>query len=218
MLKRIQAKKSQHRRKHSPGIVLLLVGVWSLLLGWGMAIAIETPKPTDRLVSSQEEALQEFPIANNSLQPATLSSGNPDTANPATLLAQTVDPVPQSYTLGQELYLQNCASCHIAVPPAVLPTETWRDLLQDQQHYGTQVPRLMSPAILIVWNYLRTFSRPKLPDEAPPYRVGVSRYFKALHPRVKFSQPVQLATCISCHSNASQYNFRKLTPEWQNAP
>ncbi len=38
----------------------------------------------------------------------------------------TVDIIPDRYQLGQELYLENCASCHIGIPPAVLPTQTWQ--------------------------------------------------------------------------------------------
>ncbi|MGL5805822.1 MAG: cytochrome C, partial [Xenococcaceae cyanobacterium] len=39
--------------------------------------------------------------------------------------------------LGQELYLQNCSSCHIPIAAEVLPTDTWRALLSNpQKHYG----------------------------------------------------------------------------------
>ena len=51
----------------------------------------------------------------------------------------TVDVVPDRYKFGQELYLENCATCHIGVPPSVLPTQTWQGLLQDSQHYGVEV-------------------------------------------------------------------------------
>jgi len=218
MSKRISSKKYQWQRGRSPVVVLLLLIVSSLILGWGMALAIGTPNLTKELVSSQWQETPAFEVANTSFGPPVPTSAIAYNENPLILAQQTLDPVPQSYELGQELYLKNCATCHIAVPPAVLPTETWRDLLQDQQHYGVQVPRLMSPSILIVWNYLRAFSRSKLPDEASPYRVRDSRYFKALHPRVKSSEPIQLSTCISCHSSANEFNFRKLSPQWQNSP
>ncbi len=47
-----------------------------------------------------------------------------------------LDPVPERYQLGLELYLKNCGTCHRALPPAVMPRETWQQLLQDEQHYG----------------------------------------------------------------------------------
>lgn len=130
----------------------------------------------------------------------------------------TVDPITNSQKLGQELYIENCGTCHIALPPAVLPTETWRQLLQDTQHYGVELTRLAEPHRLIIWNYLRTFSRVQRKEEEVPYRVAQSRFFKALHPRVKFSIPVDIKNCVTCHPGATEYDFRKLTPEWENSP
>lgn len=129
----------------------------------------------------------------------------------------TVDPVPRRYQLGQELYLENCSSCHIAVPPAVLPTQTWRPLLQDSQHYGVNLPLLVDPPRLLVWKYLLNFSRPTFKEEETPYRLNESRYFKALHPKVKLSRPVQLSSCALCHPSAANYNFRSLTPKWESS-
>ncbi len=127
----------------------------------------------------------------------------------------TVDIVPSRFQLGQELYLENCATCHIALPPAVMPTQTWQRLLQDPQHYGVTLPQLVDPPRLLIWNYLRNFSRPLLKEEPTPYRVGESRYFKALHPNVKLPRPVDVSSCVSCHSSATEYNFRRLSPEWE---
>lgn len=130
----------------------------------------------------------------------------------------TVDVVPQRYQLGQELYLENCATCHIGLPPAVLPSQTWAQLLPDDQHYGVQIAPLREPFLQIVWKYVSTYSRPLLKDEQTPYRLSQSRYFKALHPKVEFSQPITVHSCATCHPGASQFDFRSLTPEWQNAP
>lgn len=127
----------------------------------------------------------------------------------------TVDVVPERYQLGQELYLENCASCHIAVPPAVLPTQTWQRILQDPQHYGVNIKPLVDPSRLIVWQYLQVFSRSQTQEEETPYRLQESRYFKALHPQVKLPRPLELSSCASCHPSAADFNFRSLTPEWQ---
>ena len=130
----------------------------------------------------------------------------------------TVDRIPERYQLGQQLYLENCATCHIGLPPQVLPTETWRRLLQDPQHYGQTLKLLVDPPRLLVWNYLQTFSRPQAKDEELAYRVINSRYFKALHPRVKLPQPANISSCVTCHPGVSQYNFRNLSSEWENSP
>jgi Dihaem cytochrome c len=130
----------------------------------------------------------------------------------------TVDVVPAQYKLGQELYLENCSTCHLALPPAVLPTQTWKNLLEDSQHYGAQLQPLIDPPRVLVWRYLQTFSRPQRKDEETAYRVKNSRYFKALHPKVKLPQPVQINSCVSCHPSANDYNFRRLSPEMENSP
>ncbi|WP_338022948.1 diheme cytochrome C [Argonema galeatum] len=151
----------------------------------------------------------------------TLITQLPGETQPAAEISPTgtVDLVPERYQLGQELYLKNCATCHIGIPPAVLPTETWRDILQDEQHYGKKLTPLIDPERLLVWEYLRTFSRTQTAEEErTPYRIAQSRYFKALHPRVKLPQPVTMGSCLSCHSKADGYDFRSLTSEWQNAP
>lgn len=130
----------------------------------------------------------------------------------------TVDPVPERYQLGQELYWENCAPCHLGIPPQVFPTQTWQNLLQETEHYGRQLTLLGNPQRTLVWNYLKYFSRPLSEGEEVPYRVTSSRYFKALHPRVNFTAPVKISTCVSCHPGGAQYNFRELTKEWQNSP
>lgn len=127
-----------------------------------------------------------------------------------------IDYVPEQYQLGQEIYLENCSSCHIAIPPAVLPSETWRQIIQDpQRHYGTRLPTIFKPKLLIMWKYLLTFSRPVYEDETVPYRLQNSRYFKALHPKVDLPENVSPQTCITCHPNASQFDFLTLSSEWQ---
>jgi hypothetical protein len=130
----------------------------------------------------------------------------------------TVDVVPSQYQLGQELYLENCSSCHIALPPEIFPTQTWKNLLEDSQHYGSQLKPLVDPPRILIWRYLATFSRPQLEEEQTPYRLNNSRYFKALHPKVKLPRPLEINSCASCHPGVNEYNFRRLTPEWENSP
>ena len=125
-----------------------------------------------------------------------------------------VETVEAPYRLGQEFYLEACATCHLGIPPAVLPTQTWKTLLQDAQHYGVMLEPLRDPKQLLVWNYLRLYSRPIAQDEAIPYRIQASRYFKALHPKVDLPPSVKLSSCVSCHPQATGFDFRTLSGEW----
>jgi len=125
----------------------------------------------------------------------------------------TVDVVPKEHKLGQKLYLENCSGCHLAIPPAVLPTQTWKNLLQDQQHYGATLKLLVDPPRILVWRYLSTFSRLHKEEERTPYRINKSRFFKALHPQVEFQRPVKVGSCVTCHPGAENYNFRKISDQ-----
>jgi hypothetical protein len=127
----------------------------------------------------------------------------------------TVDVVPAQYQLGQQIFIENCSTCHLALPPEVFPIQTWKNILEDSQHYGANITPLTGIQRNLVWRYVSTFSRVKLEDENIPYRLNRSRYFKALHPGVELPKPVTMGSCVSCHPGANEYNFRKLTPEWE---
>ncbi len=175
----IQPKPRRIRRR-SPVILIGILLIWSLILGWGLAQAVETPQNSAEI--------------------------------------ETVDVVSGNFKIAQQSYLENCATCHIGIPPAVFPTQTWRDLLQDSQHYGATLTPLADPNRSLVWNYLKTYSRQALEDERTPYRLNESKPFKILHPKVEAPRPITLSSCISCHPGTNQYNFRKLSANWENAP
>ena len=120
----------------------------------------------------------------------------------------------ERYQAGQEVYLKNCATCHIGIPPAVMPTQTWRALIEDAQHYGVMVKPVEEPDRQLLWRYLQIYSRPIDDGESIPYRIGSARYFRALHPGVKLPEKVQLESCVICHPGVNQFNFRKLSSEW----
>ena len=131
----------------------------------------------------------------------------------------SVDPVPTRYEPGFQAYLETCASCHIAVPPEVLPTESWREILRKpDNHFGVVIPNYNRLTQLLIWDYLSNFSRPLPPDSPLPLYVEKSRYFKALHPRVTMPPDMTSKSCVTCHPNVKNFNFRTLTPEWNDAP
>lgn len=132
---------------------------------------------------------------------------------------KSTDLVPSRYQLGYESYLETCSGCHLPIPPAVLPIESWKRLLeQPDKHYGTSLTGFNRLTQRLMWDYLSTFSRPLSINEPLPLYVEQSRYFKALHPRVDLPKPTSSKTCLVCHPKAEQFDYRTLTPEWENAP
>ncbi len=198
MSKRMRSKIRRHKQNRSPITLLALLFVWSISLGWGIALTLGQATPS---LALEGTATKDF-IA----QATSEEIG-------------TVDPINPNYQLGKELYLDNCASCHVPLPPEVLPSETWRRLLQEQQqHFGVQLKPMIGPSLVLMWNYIRAYSRPEKEGKPLPYRISESPYFKALHPRVKFPQTVKPASCVTCHPAAPEFNYRRLTPEWENSP
>jgi hypothetical protein len=131
----------------------------------------------------------------------------------------SVDPVPTRYEPGFQAYLETCASCHIAIPPEALPTESWREILRKpDNHFGVVIPNYNRLTQLLIWDYMSNFSRPLPPDSPLPLYVEKSRYFKALHPRVTMPPDMTSKSCVTCHPNVANFNFRTLTPEWNDAP
>jgi hypothetical protein len=143
-------------------------------------------------------------------EPPSLLPSNP------LVVSEVADP----RTLGRDTYLENCASCHIPVPAEVLPTESWKKILETtHKHYGVSIdPPPISLSVRLMWDYLRFASRPLRQDEPVPQLIEQSRFFKALHPKVKLPEEVTLKTCIVCHPSAQEFNYQKLSPEWNNAP
>ena len=122
---------------------------------------------------------------------------------------KSVDKPTDNFAIGEELYLKTCATCHIPIPPAVLPTETWKSILETPgNHYGVQLKDLVRFNQGFIWQYLQNYSRGLLEDEVAPKYIAQSRYFFALHPQVEFSNPVNNTTCIECHTLAKNFDYR----------
>lgn len=124
---------------------------------------------------------------------------------------KSVDPVTEEYKVGQELYLENCSGCHIPLPPAVLPTETWKTILENPlDHYGEQVDTLVRLTQVLIWNYVSRYSRNLAKEEVQPEFIAQSRYFKALHPKVNLPNPTTHRSCVACHPNAIKFDYQTI--------
>ena len=118
-------------------------------------------------------------------------------------------------SLGKELYLENCGSCHIPLPAEVLPTKRWEDILNNpQNHYGVALPTSVKVTARLMWTYLKQYSRPYPPEVTIPQYVTNSRYLKALHPQIELPKPTSHQTCLQCHPSAAKLDYRSLSAEW----
>ncbi len=112
--------------------------------------------------------------------------------------------------LQQAAYAQQCGTCHLALPASVFPSQTWRRLLLDPEHYGVTLEIPSEAQVQLAWGYLQSNSRSTYEGETIPFRLDESRYFKAMHPDVEFVNSIGAGSCIDCHHNARQGDFVSL--------
>nr|WP_231502490.1 diheme cytochrome c [Herbaspirillum sp. RV1423] len=113
-------------------------------------------------------------------------------------------------------YQHECAACHIAYPPGMLPAASWERLLNNlPRHYGTDAS--LDPATvkqLATWltNYAGTYTRVK---EAPAEdRITRSAWFIREHDEVsaatwKLPAVKSAANCIACHTQSDKGDFNE---------
>jgi len=115
-------------------------------------------------------------------------------------------------------YKQECAACHVAFPPGMLPAYSWRRLLDNlPHHYGTDAS-LEATTVNELASWLRANSGTyKRVREAPPEdRITRSAWFIRKHDEVAgavWKRPAvkSAANCAACHTQADQGDFNEHT-------
>lgn len=112
------------------------------------------------------------------------------------------------------LYKQECAACHMAYPPGMLPAASWQRLMAGlDRHYGTDAS--LEPAqVQQVSTWLQANAGTYKPvREAPAEdRITRSAWFVRKHREVdaavwKRASIKSAAQCAACHTQAEQGNF-----------
>lgn len=113
-------------------------------------------------------------------------------------------------------YQQECAACHIAYPPGMLPAASWQHLMGSlQQHYGTDAS-LDEASLREIGGWLQVHAGTyKRVSEAPPQdRITKSAWFLRKHnarevrPEVWKRPAVGSASnCAACHTQAADGRF-----------
>jgi hypothetical protein len=114
-------------------------------------------------------------------------------------------------------YKQECAACHVAFPPGMLPPESWRRLMNNlPRHYGTDAS-LDAVTVNELATWLSANATYKRVREAPPEdRITKSAWFIREHdelPASVWKRPAvkSAANCTACHTQADQGNFNEHT-------
>lgn len=112
------------------------------------------------------------------------------------------------------MYGQECAACHVAYPPALLPADSWARIMGGlSQHYGVDASLDAAQVQTIgQWLQLQAGTYKKVRSQPPQDRITRSDWFVREHrqvaPKVWRLASVQSpAQCSSCHTQAEQGRF-----------
>lgn len=125
-------------------------------------------------------------------------------ADSGRLMPQTV---PSAYT-------QECAACHTAYPPGMLPARSWQRIMTGlDKHYGTDASLdAATVQALSAWLNTHAGTYKRVAEEPPQDRITRAVWFERKHRKI--DAPVwalpsvkTAANCAACHTGADQGNF-----------
>lgn len=112
------------------------------------------------------------------------------------------------------LYQQECAACHLAYPPALLPAQSWDRIMTNlSHHFGTDAS-LDAQTVQDISRWLQANSGGHQAARTSPTedRITQSRWFKHEHDEVTpdvWLRPTikSPSNCMACHTSADQGEF-----------
>ncbi len=116
-------------------------------------------------------------------------------------------------------YKQECAACHLAYPPGMLPAASWRRLMDNlPRHFGTDAS-LDAATLQQLNGWLAanagTYKKVARDPSPPPQdRITRAAWFVREHDEVRaatWALPAvkSAAHCAACHTRADQGEFRE---------
>ena len=113
-------------------------------------------------------------------------------------------------------YQQECAACHVAYPPGLLPAASWRRVMGSlSRHYGADASLDAATADeLSAWLAANAGSLRRVRDEPPQDRITQSAWFLRKHDEVpartwKLPAVKSPSNCVACHARAEQGDFNE---------
>lgn len=132
------------------------------------------------------------------------------TAAPVTAAARGKRPPPPA------VYVEECASCHAAFLPRMLPAESWQRLLRNlPDHFGTDAS--LDAALtreIGDWLLANAGDAKRFPEAPAEDRITRARWFERQHDEIsaKTWQRASIrkqSNCTACHRGADQGDFNE---------
>ncbi len=111
-------------------------------------------------------------------------------------------------------YRQECAACHTAYPPGMLPAASWQRIMAGlDRHYGSDAA--LDPATvkaLSTWLLTNAGSYKRVSETPPQDRLTRSLWFERKHRRIDAmvwtaASVKSAANCAACHSRADHGDY-----------
>ena len=113
-------------------------------------------------------------------------------------------------------YQQECASCHVAYAPGLLPAESWQRLLNNlPQHFGTDASLdAATTKTLSTWLVANAGTSRRGREAPPEDRITKSAWFVREHGEVpaatwKRASVKSPSNCSACHAQGDQGDFNE---------
>jgi hypothetical protein len=111
-------------------------------------------------------------------------------------------------------YTQECAACHLAYPPGLLPARSWQRIMSGlDKHYGTDASLDAAAAQPIsAWLIAYAGTHKRAGESPPDDRITRSIWFERKHRKVgaavwKLASVKSPANCAACHGGAARGDF-----------
>ena len=111
-------------------------------------------------------------------------------------------------------YRQQCAACHLASPPGMLPAAAWNRFLgRLDQHYGSDAS--LDPALVRqigTWLEANASTYKRVREQPPQDRITRSAWFERKHRELdaavwQRASVGSRANCMACHTRADRGDF-----------
>ncbi len=111
-------------------------------------------------------------------------------------------------------YTQECASCHTAYPPGMLPARSWQRVMNGlDKHYGTDASLDATTRQQISsWLQAHAGTYKRVREEPPEDRITRSAWFERKHRQVDpavwaHASVKSAANCAACHTGADRGEY-----------
>ncbi len=112
------------------------------------------------------------------------------------------------------VYKQECAACHMAYPPGMLPAASWQRIMHGlDRHYGSDASMAPEQVKQVsAWLKANAGTYKRVSEEPPQDRITRSAWFARKHREVdsavwKRVSVKSAAQCNACHTQAESGNF-----------